>query len=226
MDERSPSVKYTCARIALILALLTQITVTQNSAETNLKTIHLWPSHKNAPVEVVKVMKGTTEIQPDVAFEAGDDWLKEISVSLRNVSPSKIVFVSVDAHLPETGEGTQKNPTVAAGNSVGQEPEQAMYSALTGQRRHEAAGEPINLEPGSELVIPIIGERDYEGIKSLIEAKHAVSGVRKCEIWVTTVYFADGTKWAAGIYWRPDERQTGKYLRMRFEDWSEMQHAR
>jgi hypothetical protein len=105
-------------------------------------------------------------------------------------------------------------------------PEQAMYSALTGQRRHEAAGEPINLEPGTELVIPIIGERDYEGIKSLIEAKHAVSSVRKCETWVTTVYFADGTKWASGIYWRPDEHRTGKYLRMRFEDWSEMQHAR
>jgi hypothetical protein len=43
------------------------------------------------------MMKGTTEIQPDVAFEAGDDWLKEISVSLRNVSPSKAEWVLFQA---------------------------------------------------------------------------------------------------------------------------------
>jgi hypothetical protein len=209
-----------------ILALFAVTMFAQDGADTNLKTVHLFPTNPHDAVAIVRVMKGNTEIQPSVAFEAGDDWLKEISVVVRNVSPSKIVYVSIDAHLPESGAGTQDSPRVAAGNSVGQKPEHAMYSALTGQRRHEAPRDSINLEPGKELVVPIVSQSDYDNIRSLIQARQPLADVRKCEVWVTTVFFADGTKWASGAYWRPDRGSPGKYLPVPFESWAEMERAR
>ncbi|MFZ0420655.1 MAG: hypothetical protein WAM04_21320 [Candidatus Sulfotelmatobacter sp.] len=208
-----------------ILALFAVTTFAQDGADLNLKTVHLFPTNPHDAVMIVKVLKGSTEIQPDVPFEAGDNWLKQISVVVRNVSPSKIVYLNVDAHLPQSGAGTQDSPRVAAGNSVGQKPEHAMYSALTGQRRHESPREPINLEPGRELTVPIVSQSDYDNIRSLIQSRQSLADLTKCEVWVTTVFFADGTKWASGAYWRPDAATPGKYSLVPAETWAEMERA-
>jgi hypothetical protein len=97
---------------------------------------------------------------------------------------------------------------------------------VTGQRRQEVPSESIDLQPGKELAMPLISERDYGTIKSLMQAKQTLAGVAKCDVWVTTVFFADGTKWAPAGYWRPDEARPGRYLAVSFEDWLEMQHNR
>lgn len=94
-----------------------------------------------------------------------------------------------------------------------------MYSATTGKLRNEVQGDPIDFEPGGELVVPIVSEKAYESIKSLIEEKQDLSSVAKSEVWVTTVYFADGTKWASGTYWQPDASRPGRYTQLSVEDW-------
>jgi hypothetical protein len=217
--------KHLSGRIASILVFLTLTVFAQNIAETNLRTLHLFRSHPHDPVAIVKLMRGAVEIQPDIPFEAGDDWLKEISVVVRNISTSKITYISVAAHLPETGDGTKESPRVGGGNAVGKKPEHAMYSALTGERRQEAAADPIDLEPGKDLAMPLIAERDYTTVKSLIEATHALSTIRTCDVWVTTIFFDDGTKWAPTNYWRPQEAKPGAYISIPFEDWLQMQQA-
>ncbi len=209
-----------------ISALLAITAVAQDKGAANLRTTHIFPSHEHDPVAITRMMKGGAEIQPDKPFEAGDDWLREISVVIKNVSPRKIIYVSVGAHLPETGAGTSESPRVGGGNAAGQKPEHAVYSALTGQRRPDIPTEPIDLEPNKELVLPIVAERDYAAIKSLIQAKQTLSSVRNCDVWVTTVYFSDGTKWAPASYWRPDEARPGKYVSISFTDWLDMQRNR
>jgi hypothetical protein len=221
--------KCRCPRIPTILALLsfaTFATFAQNRVETSLKTVHLFPVHAHDPVVIVKLMRRGVEIQPDAPFEAGEDWLEEISVVVRNISASKVSYVSVAAHLPETGAGTQESPRVGGGDAMGRKPEHALYSPVTGQRRQEVPSESIDLQPGKELAMPLISERDYGSIKSLIQAKQTLAGVAKCDVWVTTVFFADGTKWAPAGYWRPDEARPGRYLAVSFEDWLEIQHNR
>jgi len=212
------------ARIFPLLDLIALAGVAQGGSEGNFRTVHFFPAAPHQPAAIVKLMKGNIEIKTDVPFEAGDDWLKEITVVNKNLSSSKIVYVSVGAHLPETGTGTQQSPRVGAGNALGRKPEHAMYSALTGQRRQESSAEAIVLEPGDELAMPLVSERDYDSIRSLIQDKQPLSGVRNCDAWVTTVYFEDGSKWAPANYWRPEEGTPGKYVSIPFETWLQLQH--
>jgi hypothetical protein len=212
------SVKYT-----LSLMLFCCLLMSAQDTGTNLKTIHLFPTLPHEPVVIVRVMRGTAEIKPDVPFQAGDDWLTEISVVVKNVSSSKIVYMGIDAHLPETGAGTREDARVAAGNAVGKLPEPAMYSALTGQRKPETRNLPIDLEPGRELVMPIVSKDDYSYIKQMIEAKEPIASVTRTEVYVDAVYFADGTKWSPAHYYRPDGSAPGKYTVVRYEDWLQTQ---
>jgi hypothetical protein len=101
--------KFRSPRILAIPALLslatfaTFATFAQDNVEASLKTVHLFPIHAHDPVTIVKLMRRGVEIQPDPPFEAGDDWLQEISVVVRNVSASRITYINVAAHLPEKG---------------------------------------------------------------------------------------------------------------------------
>jgi hypothetical protein len=191
----------------------------QTTTDLGDKLVHLVRTPPPSAVAVIRVMNRGTPIEQDSPFKAGEDWLKDISITIKNTSPRKIVFVSVDAQLPDTGLGTPENPRVAAGNSVGRKPEHAMYSAMTGKLQHDAQGNPIDLEPGADLVVPIVSEKDYGDIKSLIEEKQNLSSVSRCEIWVTTVYFADGTKWSPGHYWQPDMSRPGRYTPLSARGW-------
>lgn len=62
-------------------------------------------------------------------------------------------------------------------------------------------------------------------MKSMIEAKQIAPSVKNCDAYVTTVYFADGTKWAPANYWRPTEEKRGKYVSVAFQDWLGLEHV-
>lgn len=201
--------------------ILSLTTLAQTTTDLGDKLVHLIRTPPPSAVAVTGVMNRGRLVEQDSPFKAGEDWLKDTSITIKNTSPRKIVFVSVDAQLPDTGLGTPENPRVAAGNSVGRKPEHAMYSAITGKLQHYAQGDPIDLEPGAEIVVPIISEKDYGDIKSLIEEKQSLSSVSRCEIWITTVYFADGTKWSPGHYWQPDTSRPGRYTPLSVRDWTQ-----
>lgn len=211
---KSLAIYFACALLVVVKA------APQDSAPTlSDKLVHLVRMPPRTPVALVKVASRGMPIEADSPFKASPDWLQDISVSIENTSPSKVIYVSVYVDLTETGLGTRESPRVAAGNSVGRKPDHALYSATTGKLRNEVRGEPIELEPGAELVMPIVSERDYGSIKSLIQEKQGMSSVTRCEIAVATVYFADGTKWSSGTYWHPDEAIPGRYMQISADDW-------
>jgi hypothetical protein len=209
------------AVLAFSLAASAQIT-----AGLSDKLIHLVRMPPHTPVAVARVTSRGVPVEAESPFKAGPDWLRDISVAIKNTSPSKIIYVSVLVDLTDTGLGTRESPRVAAGNSVGRKPEHALYSATTGKLRSEVQAEPIDLEPGAELVMPIVSEKDYDNIKSLIEEKQDLSSVTRCEISVSTVYFADGTKWSSGAYWQPDAASPGRYAQLSVDDWAHAEQPR
>jgi len=184
----------------------------------SLKTVYISRTLPNAPVTIIRVLYQGKQVEPGMPFEAGDNWLRGVSVVLKNVSPSDVVLINIFGDVPETGAGTTGSPRVPVANGVGRKPEVAMYSPLTGQRKSEDASEPINLEPGKELTIPLLSKEYYEDFDSLVTAKQPLSSITKCEISVATVYFSDGTKWAHG-YWEPDASTPGRYKPISSDDW-------
>jgi hypothetical protein len=86
-----------------------------SAQDANTKTLLVDRPLGDDPIRVVKVMDGSTELQSDgrefpnkygweTAFEAGDEWLKDLSFSIKNVSKKKIVYVQVSCALYETSD--------------------------------------------------------------------------------------------------------------------------
>ncbi|MFZ0278501.1 MAG: hypothetical protein WA254_13400 [Candidatus Sulfotelmatobacter sp.] len=193
----------------------------------------------NDPVKIVSVMDGTTELKsngrqyPDryaweTTFNAGDDWLKDLSIVIKNVSPKKIVYVAAGCHLFETADwqaeaAKHRNiPLVGStGNHVGRRPEEALYSAVLGHRlQPDTANAPFDLEPSQEFTMALDSPDAYSTLKSSVEEKEPMSSIAACNGGISQVFFEDGTQWQSHHYLRADLDQRGRWIRMSFEEWS------
>jgi hypothetical protein len=186
----------------------------------------------NDPLRLVRAMQGTTELKSDgkqfpnryaleLTFNAGDDWLKDVSFTLKNVSDKTITYVAVGCALFETSDwqkeiaahATAANPVLGgASNKVGWRPEHALYSRAQGRAlAPDSAKRPaFDLAPGQEFTIRLQDPEDYTNLKSQVEAKQPISTLNACDGGVSQIFFSDGTKWENHRYWKPAE-EPGRY---------------
>jgi hypothetical protein len=192
------------------------------------------------PIAIIKVMEGTTELKSDghkypnkyvweAAFDAGDDWLRDLSFLIKNVSEKKkIVYVEAGCGLYETADWQAElarhatTPLVGnIGNAVGRRPEQALYSALLGHRlQPDTDRAPFELAPGQEFTMALENPDEYPALRSRIEEKQPISSVTACNSRIVRVFFEDGTQWQDHQYLRANPDQPGHWIPMSFEDWS------
>ena len=181
------------------------------------------------PAKIVKVMyrntevkykrQGNAEVKPDVPFLAGDEWFNDLSVVVKNLSSKKIVFAGIQVDFPETGDG-RLHPVVGDQSSLGQTPEHGMYSSITGQKLTEPVRDPILLEPGAEVTIPVIENDHRISVKAMLEAKLPLSKVTTCLVGLREFYFEDGTRWSHGVYYRPKPGVPGKFIVIPIEEFN------
>src|ERR1035437_4255201 len=157
----------------------------QSAAATSTKTLFIKGLPLvNDPVRI-RVMHGATELKSDgrafsnnygweTAFNAGDDWITNLSFVIKNVSAKKItciIIFSVLAETPFWQEESQPKPPVLGftQNRVGQRPEQALHS---GDRTFPPDTDAsFELAPGEEFTMPIEDPRDYPALRKRIEER-------------------------------------------------------
>jgi hypothetical protein len=207
-------------------------TFAQNIAHASARTLIVDQPSDNDPIRIVKVMDGVTELMSngrqypnkhswETVFEAGDDWIRDISFVIKNVSQKKIILLSTSAVLYGTGDvaGDVANRVPAlgvAGNVLGHRPKHALYSATLGHaiKPDEDKRPPFELAPGQEVTMALEDPELYPALNSRIG-----SGVAGCNSSVVRVFFEDGTQWQSHSYFRPAD-QPGRYTRISFEEWS------
>jgi hypothetical protein len=187
------------------------------------------------------VLEGTSELKDDghrypnksvweTTFEAGDDWLKDVSFVIKNVSKKKITYLSVSCALFETNDwqselekhSTPDNPGLGqAGNVVGWRPKHALYSVRTGLIAQPDSDRrpPFVLAPGQEFTIALQNPEDYADLKSSVEARQPMSTVTACDAQIGDIFFEDGTRWGEHRYLRAGE-QPGRWTTISFDEWT------
>jgi hypothetical protein len=217
-------------RVLFALAAVSLCCVSALSQGT--KTLLLDRPLGNDPIRVTHIMVGTTELKSDgkhfpnrysweTTFNADDDWIKNVSFTVKNVSNQTITYLQAVCGLFETSDwakelathNTPTNPVLGqAHNTVGWRPEHALYSERTGRASApDSTRRPaFELAPGEEFTILLEDPEDYASLKSAVEARQPISTIRACDADMGTIFFADGTKWASHRYWRPTE-QPGRY---------------
>jgi hypothetical protein len=224
-------------RLILVLALISTFPTT--AFAQGVKTLLVDRPLSDDPVRIVNVMEGTTELKSDrhqypnkyvweATFDAGDDWLKSISLVIRNVSGRKIVYLSVDCSLYETADWQMEltkhqNPATPLvgqiSNSVGRRPEQALYSALLGRRLKPDTAAPFELGPGQEFTLVLENPDDYPALESRVEERQPMSSITACNGGISRIFFDDGTQWQGHHYLRADLDHPGHWLRVSFQEW-------
>jgi hypothetical protein len=155
---------------------------------------------------------GAREDQPGTPFQADEDWLKNMSISLRNRTDKAIVCAQIELWFPEIGDGSAARPTTKYTITVGQRPEWSRH-LKGGMLPADPTKKPLLFGPGETIVVPV-GEYLAE-IQSAVEQK-MLQQVTRVNISRGNFYFADGMRWDAVYrgYYVPEPGQPGHYTKL------------
>ena len=182
-----------------------------NAITPDKKTIIRRLTLQKYPVEISFKLKGQPLNASEVVrhdegiraheFEGDRDWLKELTIKLRNISGKTITYVVVMLNFPEV---TKNGRTAQHQIFLGVDPDRKF-------QRPE-----LRLAPNETIEIPLAAQ--YADIKSLVEGVGNLppENVSKVLVDFFSAYFDDETLFEAGTMFRrnPDQNATPKWLKI------------
>ena len=213
-------------------SVLSAIQDTAPNDPPGTRRVRLERYKREDPVRIAQVLEGTTDVTPGdrpfkpwqgKPFQAGDDWVKNLTVVLKNLSNRKITAVTIGIRFPGSpgSDAIQRDPTgqsvIGAGITLGRTPAHYARTPEGEVLRPASTGTPLQIGTGQELTIALANY--YDDIKGQVEAERPISGVPNCWIVISRVYFDDGTQWAADVFYKPDPAASGKLIRTSADQW-------
>jgi hypothetical protein len=211
------------------------------------KTLKIDRPLDDDPVRILKITEGNTEIKSDgtplpggkswwqgVIPNGGDDWLAGLSLTIKNVSTKKIVYLGLSCNVSETADWAMESATHSVvlnkspepllgqlNNRIGLRPEAALYSFSMGTKSKPDSGPAFELAPGQTYTIAFESPDYYPGLKSSIaERKGSISAANACNGGISHVFFDDGTQWQGHRYMRADPDTRGRWITIKPQEWS------
>lgn len=189
------------------------------------RRVRLNSKEPDDPARIVVVKEGNMDVTPGVRpykswegkpFQADDDWVKNLTFVVKNLSKKEIVAASLDVIFPETGTGSWASPVYGPDISLGRRPARYVRVGGTDQKelRPAETTPPLHILPGQEMTISFA--QHYDQITEAVEQQpHPIANLTICTVQLVGVYFSDGTMWAQGTQFeRADPNAPGKYVRI------------
>jgi hypothetical protein len=202
---------------AFLLVPTTQWLKPANSAAVKTeRQVQIPIGSKMKPVVITKVTLGDTVVQagrmatvePITPFQAGDDWIQNLTIHLYNRTNKTIVFAQVLFGFPETGDGRA--------GAAGQPPRAFLLQLGRIPPPAPSAGhqptdwQPISFLPGQTMAIRL---GDYiDRIRFQVEPVLPVAAVTQLIIQLNIFYFADGMEYSGNAFKIHDPQNPGKAL--------------
>lgn len=138
----------------------------------------------NEPIRITTATgKGGRSIRIGQSQQADDDWLRDLTVSIKNISDKNILFVELELHFPRPNPAPDV-PTTAYSMIFGTPPK------LVGE------SSPV-LMPNKQWQASLSAE-DYTSLGELLAQTGYSPSIKEVEVITREVLFADKTKWATG----------------------------
>lgn len=141
--------------------------------------------YQNEPVSISNINVQGNPINLNSKVIGSDDWLKNLSFDLQNISNKSILYVSLRLLFPQT---TATGPILAYPIRFGERPRfpnQAQKQAL--------------LAPNEKAEIRI-NDDAYTKLKNFVETRTSIANISDVQIDVDFVVFDDDTTWATGAF--------------------------
>jgi hypothetical protein len=184
----------------------------QSDPGNGQKLVEVGPQGRSDAVWVTKIIIGDQEVHPGTPFQAGNDWLGKMSISLENRTNKTIEFSTIVLGFPETGDG-RTQPQRMFDLHLGRPPAVDAFNDRTGKPIPiDPAIKPLSFVPNQTLEIRVA---DYMGeLKAYVERSLALAQVTHCVIHRGTFFFSDGMRWNTGGFSVPDPDHPGKFTDM------------
>jgi hypothetical protein len=150
------------------------------------------------------------EPYPVVPFEAGEDWLKDMTIHIYNRTEKKIAWLDMSLAFPETGNG-RTEPQWIYNMVAGRVPAVDAFNGRTGEpMRIDPKSVPLSLLPHRVLELHV---GDYfNQIEAYVGERMPLAQITQCVIRMPKVIFDDGMRWSASEgYAVPDPEHPGRF---------------
>lgn len=160
------------------------------------------------------------EVKPGTEFEADEDWLRNMSVVLKNRTDKVIVRAEITLWFPETGDGSRSQIITSYTMALGQRPEIDSFTRHGQKLQPQPDKPPILLAPGQTLVIQAADYIDdiqnmLDEFPGIIAGKPPLAQVTKVAINGRQFYFADGMRWTdLDGFAVPDPNHPGQFTNL------------
>ena len=153
------------------------------------------------PVKVVEVKVGGRVVKPGETFTADDNWLKKLTVKLKNTSGRTITSLQIEFIIPEsvTGGTAVLVPITYGYQSFGAK---ASCTRVLTPAKAILHGEDIEV---------VFTADDYERARTLLDGMKVNGPISDLEVRVGMTVFNDGTAWSEGDQLRRDESRPGQW---------------
>jgi uncharacterized surface protein with fasciclin (FAS1) repeats len=156
-------------------------------------TVNSWP---NEPVKIVAVkLRGGEQIKSGVAFQAVDDWMRGLTLTVTNVSQKPVCFIHVQLLLPRPPDDARP-----------------ANDALMFVCNPVTAVKPDPVMPGLSIDI-MMRDSDYVAHQALLERHQYPPFIYNLELKVLEVEFfgMKDRKWSKGQMMRQDPNSPGEW---------------
>ncbi len=172
-------------------AIIRRLTLSKEPVEISFKL-------KGQPVKASEAVRAEEGIRAE-EFEGDPDWLKDLTLKLRNTSGKTITHIELDLHFPEV---TRNGRTALHGIFLGVDPDRKFTRA------------ELRLAPNETIEIPLAGR--YDDIKTLVKTVGNLPLENVTKLWVEfhSALFDDGTLFEAGTLYRrnPNPNDPHKWI--------------
>jgi hypothetical protein len=153
---------------------------------------------KDQPVKGIEAVRTEEGIRTE-EFEGDPDWLKDLTLKLRNTSGKSITYIEFDLHFPEV---IRNGRTALHQIFLGVDPDRKFPRA------------ELRLAPNETIEIPMAA--GYDDIKTLVEKGGNLPLENVTKLWVEfhSALFDDGTLFEAGTLFRrnPNPNDPRKWI--------------
>lgn len=174
-------------------AIIRRLTLAKEPVDISFKL-------KGEPLNANHAVRSAEGISAD-EFDGDSDWVKDLTLRLRNTSGKTITYIQLNLHFPEV---TNNGRVALQQIFLGVDPD-GKFS------RPE-----LRLAPNETIEVPLTEK--FPNIKTLVESVGKVPVGSVSKVWVEfhAAYFDDGTLFEAGTTFRrnPDQSDPRKWIKI------------
>jgi len=137
----------------------------------------------NEPIKITKIKSKIGLIRPDGKTKGDDEWLRGLTLTVKNVGNKPITFIDLELHFPRLDHSEHDD---VAGYPI------SYGTPLT---------DGTKVMPGDSTDL-VLSEDDYSNLKSLLSKLGYPMSIKSIEVIIREVRFDDDTKWNAGELFR------------------------